>query len=184
VIGLLSNCRRWLSLVAAFTLTATLLGEIAAADGGRLVRIERTQGWIVSIFVTPDPPRVGPLDVSVLVQDGASGQVVADAEIAVTLTLQTDHDLAISAPVSRRQATNKLLQSALLEVASPGDWQGIVHCRAGDRTAEIPFALQVAEAPPTWSKLALWFLWPIAAALLFVAHRAIGRQRTLSSYAL
>jgi len=149
----------------------------AMADGGRLVRVERTHGWIVSIFAAPDPPRVGPIDVSVLVQEEASGTVVANAEIAVTLTSQSDPSISLSAPASREQATNKLLQSALLVAPSPGDWLGTLHCSAGSEEAEIPFALRVDAAPPAWTKIAPWFLWPLAAAAVFVAHRTLGRKR-------
>lgn len=166
-------------------LTAWLLGTLsiccsydrAQADGGRLVRVDRTHGWIVSIFLAPDPPRVGPIDVSVLVQEEASGTVVADAAIAVTLTSQGDPSITLSAPASRQQATNKLLQSALLVAPGPGDWVGTVHCSAGNDEAEIPFALHVDAAPPAWTKVAPWFLWPLAAAMVFVAHRTLGRER-------
>jgi hypothetical protein len=149
----------------------------AQADGGRLIRVERSHGWIVSIFAAPDPPRVGPIDVSILVQEKATGTVVADAEIAVTLTSLRDTNVTLSAPASRQQATNKLLQSALLVAPSVGDWQGIVHCSAGNSNAEIPFTLQIDAAPPAWTKLAPWFLWPLAAAAVFVAHRTLGRRR-------
>ena len=147
----------------------------ALADGGRLMRVERTHGWIVSIFAAPDPPRVGPIDFSVLVQNEASGTVVADAEIAVTLSLQSDPSTTLSAPASRQQATNKLLQSALFLAPSAGDWKGTIHCSAGIDTAEIPFTLQVGAAPPAWTKVAPWILWPFAAAAIFVAHHTLGR---------
>lgn len=149
----------------------------AQADGGRLIRVERSHGWIVSIFVAPDPPRVGPIDVSILIQEEATGTVINDAEIAVTLTSLRDTNVTLSAPASRRQATNKLLQSALLVAPSPGEWQGTIHCSAGSEQAEIPFALQVDAAPPAWTKVAPWFLWPLAAAAVFVAHRTLGRKR-------
>jgi hypothetical protein len=153
-------------------------GNRARADGGRLVRVERAHGWIVSIFVAPDPPRVGPIDVSVLVQEEASGTVVADAEIAVTLNSLSDPSIALSAPASRQQATNKFLQSALLVAPGAGDWLGTIHCSAGNDKAEITFSLQVDAAPPAWTKVAPWFLWPLAAAMVLVAHRTLARKRT------
>ncbi|QDT75599.1 hypothetical protein [Lacipirellula limnantheis] len=171
--------RRRSIATALLALTATVCGgEPIRADGGRLVRVERINGWIVSVFVTPDPPRVGPIDVSVLVQAEASGSVIADADIAVTLTAAGDAEgVTTSAPSSRDQATNKLLQSALLNASSPGDWQGTIDCRVGNAKVEIPFPLQIVAAPPAWTKLALWILWPFAAAAIFVAHRMLGRKR-------
>lgn len=172
-----SEQRRISMTLLALTIIAGS-GEFARADGGRLVRVERTNGWIVSVFVAPDPPRVGPIDVSVLVQEEASGSVIADADIGVTLTAAGDAEgMTTSAPASRTQATNKLLQSALLTVPSAGDWQGTIDCRVGNARAEIPFALPIAAAPPAWTKLAPWTLWPLAAAAIFVAHRTLGRKR-------
>lgn len=166
-----SQQRRISVTLLALTMIACS-GEVAHADGGRLVRVERTNGWIVSVFVAPDPPRVGPIDVSVLVQEEASGSVIADADIAVTLTtVDDDEGVTTSAPASRTQATNKLLQSALLTAPSAGDWQGTIDCRVGNAKAEIPFTLQIAAAPPAWTKLAPWILWPFAAVAIFVAHR-------------
>jgi hypothetical protein len=154
-------------------------GEAARADGGRLVRVERTNGWIVSVFVAPDPPRVGPVDVSVLVQEEASGSVIADADIAVTLTAAGDAEgMTTSAPANRTQATNKLLQSALLTAPSAGNWQGTIDCRVDNARVEIPFTLQIASSPPAWTKLTPWILWPFAATAIFVVHRALGRKRT------
>ena len=162
-------------LISVALLALTMIagsGEVVRADGGRLVRVERTNGWIVSVFVAPDPPRVGPVDVSVLVQEESSGSVIVDADIAVTLTAAGDAEgVTTSAPASRAQATNKLLQSALLTAPSAGDWQGTIDCRVGNAKAEIPFSLQVVAAPPAWTKLAPWILWPLAAAAIFVVHR-------------
>ncbi len=172
-----SQQRRISATLLALTMIACS-GEVARADGGRLVRVERMHGWIVSVFVAPDPSRVGPVDVSVLVQEEASGSVISDAEIAVTLTAASDAKGATtSAPASRTQATNKLLQSALLTASSAGDWQGTIDCRVGNAKAEIPFTLQIAAAPPAWTKLAPWILWPLAAAAIFVVHRTLGRKR-------
>jgi hypothetical protein len=172
-----SQQRRISATLLALTMIAGS-SEVVRADGGRLVRVERTNGWIISVFVAPDPPRVGPVDVSVLVQEEASGSVIADADIAVTLTADDDAEGATtSAPASRSQATNKLLQSALLTASSAGDWQGTIDCRVGNARAEIPFTLQIASAPPVWTKLAPWILWPFAAVAIFVAHRTLGRKR-------
>jgi len=174
---LLPQQRRISVTLLALTIIAGS-GEVARADGGRLVRVERTNGWIVSVFVAPDPPRVGPVDVSVLVQEEASGSVIADADIAVTLTAAGNADgVTTSAPANRDHTTNKLLQSTLLTAPSAGDWQGTIHCKVGNARAEIPFALQIAAAPPAWTKLAPWILWPLAAAAIFVVHRTLGRKR-------
>jgi hypothetical protein len=159
-------------LVAMSSIVCT--NHYAQADGGRLMRVERTHGWIVSIFAAPDPPRVGPIDVSVLVQEEATGKVIADAEIVVALKSLRDTNVTLSAPASRQQATNKLLQSALLVAPSVGDWQGTIHCSACADTAEIPFTLQVDAARPAWTQVAPWILWPFAAAAIFVAHRTLG----------
>jgi hypothetical protein len=163
------------SLLFALTTTASARDH-AQADGGRLLRSVRSNGLLVTIFAAPDPPRAGLIDVSVLLQNDSNSAVIADAEIAVTLHSTSQPDLAVSAPATRSQATNKLLQSALIELPHAGVWNGTIHCVADGKSAAVLFELNVAEATPPWRSLAGWILWPIAALTLFVVHRRLAPE--------
>jgi len=67
-------------------LAAALLWPAAAyPDGGTLRLRQDTGPFMVSVFTAPQPLRAGPADVSVLVQDRASTEVLLDAEVTLTL---------------------------------------------------------------------------------------------------
>ena len=165
-------------LLAAMT-TLAAAGNHANADGGRLLRTVKSGDWRVSIFAAPDPPRVGLVDVGVLLQNDSTGAVVSNAEIIVTLRTIEPLDgtpVAESAAATPDQSTNKLLQSALLELPRAGDWQGAIDVAADGRTASIPFELTVASGPPPWRSLAPWVLWPGVAIALFAVHRRLAAR--------
>ena len=143
----------------------------AMADGGRLIGVERIDEFVISIFVAPDPPRVGVIDLSVLIQRESDNAVVEDADVAVSMALATESTGSVSGPATREQATNKLLRSAWLTIPAAGQWRGVVHITVAASKVEAPFVVEVFEAPPAWTALAPWFLWPFAIVLLFGVHR-------------
>jgi hypothetical protein len=169
--------RTLISLLLALMLAVSAQSH-AQADGGRLLSSVRSNGFLVTIFAAPDPPRAGLIDVSVLLQNDSNNDpnsaVSADAEIAVTLRSTSQPDLAVSAPATRSQATNKLLQSALIELPHAGVWNGTIHCVADGKSAAVSFELNVAEATPPWRSLAGWILWPVVALALFIVHRRLA----------
>jgi hypothetical protein len=57
----------------------------ARADGGALRASRQCGDYRVSVFTSPTPLRAGPVDVSVLVQDAATGEVQHDLPVAVTV---------------------------------------------------------------------------------------------------
>jgi len=160
----------WLLLSMASSRTAT-------ADGGRLIGVERIDGFVISIFVAPDPPRVGLVDLSVLIQRESDNTVVEDADVAVSMAFAGESTGSVSGPAMREQATNKLLRSAWLTIPTAGQWRGVVHITAAAKKVEAPFVVEVAEAPPAWTAVAPWFLWPLAIVLLFGMHRFLLRRK-------
>lgn len=162
---------------ACCLLGAMITSRAACADGGRLVHVERVDGFIISIFVAPAPPRAGPIDVSVLLQRADDDTVIDDAQIAVSMQQASDSSMAVSGPATREQATNKLLRSAWLDIPAAGEWKGVVHCSIADRSITAPFTIEVSQALPAWTMLAPWFLWPIIIVLLFGVHRFLRRRK-------
>src|SRR5262249_156491 len=55
----------------------------ARADGGTVRLSQRAGGYQVTVFTEPTPLRAGPVDVSVLVQDAATGQALPGAQVTV-----------------------------------------------------------------------------------------------------
>lgn len=172
--------RRRCSLLLLAWLFAMAAPTAALADGGALVRVADIGEQRISIFVAPNPLRAGPIDVSVLVQRDDGGEVIHDAEIAVALRSVEAGAIPVSGPATHDAATNKLLQSAWLELNAPGRWQGEVVCSVEGQRHSIPFTIEAGPPLPAWASLWAWFLWPVGAIFLFAAHRTLAaRQRAM-----
>ena len=156
------------------------------ADGGTVQLVERHGDYQISVFTAPAPPRAGTVDVSVLVQDVASGQPVPDIETTVTLTRVAPvsgsrSPAPIQVTATRAAATNKLLQSALVELPEQGEWNVQVTSVTAGEPIEVSFTIAAAPPLPRWLSQWVWFSWPALAVGVFVVHRALvarGQQRT------
>jgi hypothetical protein len=152
------------------TLGALLVAAPARGDGG-LLRLSETAGpLVVSVFTAPTPLRVGPLDVSIMVQATDDHSAVLDADVQVVLRAP---GLERTAPATREAATNKLLYAALLDLPAPGRWTLAAHVRAGARSAVV--SCDVDVAPPLAPALAFWpyLALPGVAIALFALHQRL-----------
>ena len=109
-----------LTLVVALTLAAGLSGGTASANGAvRLVVIDEVAGpYLLRVGVLPGDPTLGPLHVSILIQDAQGETAVDDATVSVAATgpgapSQTE---ALNSPQSPQLYEGNLSLDAL------GDW--------------------------------------------------------------
>lgn len=220
------------ALVAA--LAGALLPASAPADGGRVCASRAAGSLVVTLFTAPVPLRVGPADLSVLVQDRTSRSALLDATVHLQLEparrsdpttasapaheqraahdaashrapgwadpvqispgrmgpgqaearehpssapaapeehLGAAHRAPIEVTASSAQATNRLLQAALVDLPSPGVWHLRATVRHGAQTAELGCVVDVVPAAPPllslWPQLAL----PPVAIALFALHQ-------------
>ena len=158
-----------MSIVDRYRLKPVLLLLSAAplfADGGA-VQLQRQSGsFLVTVFASPVPARVGPVDISVLVQDRASLNPVLNAIVSVQID-----DATI--PATHAQAQNKLLYAATVKAKSPGPLHysvSVLHESLEDTLQVDPPA---ANLEAYWPYLAL----PPLAAALFIAHQLLKRQK-------
>lgn len=148
-----------------------LFAPSVLADGGTVRFSGPRDGKTVTVFTSPSPPRVGIVDVSILVQDADSGQPFADGHLVVRATsLQMEQ--TVSAPATSERATNKVMRSALLELPEPGTWHLVVEGFA----PPIEFDLEVGEALPAWLDLWPWIVWPVVAIGLFGVFQVLRRR--------
>ncbi|HEY2840062.1 MAG TPA: hypothetical protein VGJ26_12985, partial [Pirellulales bacterium] len=83
---------------------------------------------------------------------------------------------------TREAATNQLFQAAWLELPAAGEWTITAQVTREGETAELSLDVWVASAPPPWSDLAIWVVWPVlpialyASALRGVSARKKGRN--------
>jgi hypothetical protein len=159
---------------AAAVLLAVLGCAPAAADGGR-VRARREAGPLaITVFTAPDPLRAGRADVSVLVQDRASGEVLLDAAVALSLRGPDGQTHALEAV----SGTNRLLKAAVVDLPVAGAWELEVSVRRAERVTTVSCELPVG--PPVSGLAGIWPLVaiPPAAIALFVLRGWLRPRRT------
>jgi hypothetical protein len=146
----------------------------AQADGGSVELHQEVGPFVVTVFTAPVPLRAGPVDISVLVQDRASGQPVLDGEVVVRL--KSPGAITLMERATREAAQNKLLYSALISLPEEGQWELEVTINQGKETVSIPG--QVSAAAPTPFLLSYWrslSLPPIVIAV-FALNRWLKRR--------
>lgn len=166
----------------AVLLAAAFLGPAASAraDGGAVRLSEKCGPYQVTVFTQPTPWRAGPVDVSVLVLDAATGGPVPDAAVTIRLS-PADRPLDVTShPATQAEATNKLLHAAAFDLPAAGVWHVAVVIDGPAGAAAAAFDLEAAEAAPAWRDLALWFVWPVVPIILFAWHQILVRRRALT----
>jgi len=164
-----------LSLIVGLLCLGSRLAP-AWADGGTVRLVERHGNRQISVFTSPNPLRAGPVDISVFVQDLATGAPIDDARTTVTLTASGQAEATIHAVASTEAATNKLLQSALVELPAAGTWNVQVRSTSADNEVLVSFTMTAGPALPRWLSQWVWFSWPAVAVLLFGVHRYLAAR--------
>jgi len=155
-----------------------LLPSLAGADGGTVCLRERAGGYQVTVFTSPTPLRAGPVDVSVLVQDAATGECVPEAR--VTVYLKAPGHPALEYPATPEAATNKLFHAAEFRLPAPGWWDVAVAVEGPHGPARVRFGVEADEPPPRWLDLWPWFGWPALVVALFGVHQVLIRRKAPS----
>jgi hypothetical protein len=156
-----------------------VLGLAAAwcwADGGAVRAIERDGPFQISAFTSPNPLVAGPADISVLVQNAATLELVADADVQVVIKPRGRAYGAIARPATTQAATNKLFRACLVELEA-GWYDVVVTCRADRGRGQVRFALEVGAAGTQLATLWPWFTWPAVPVVLFGLHQILSRKR-------
>ena len=150
------------------------LSAVARGDGGAVVFSGESDPLRVTVFVEPVPPRAGSVDLSLLVQDTTSLEVIEAYGAGLTLTCEDDTTIEkIETSMSRAVATNRLFQAAALEL-SAGTWQVTLDVNdvEGDWSEHtFVFPLQVVPPQARFWDVLIWILLPAIPLLLFLAGR-------------
>jgi hypothetical protein len=163
--------KRIASCCALIALLMVALARSAWADGGTLQLVEEHGDIQIAIFTAPNPLRAGPVDISLLAQDTRTGQALDELPATVTLTPLDGEGSPIRAALLRANATNQLMQSALVELPAAGKWRGQLVADFDGRMVTCDFTLVAGPPLPRWWSEWPWFTWPVLAVGLFVAHR-------------
>jgi hypothetical protein len=101
-----------------------LHSSLARADGGDMRLCERSGNYQLAVFTAPAPFRAGPVDVSVLVQDAATGECMPQARVMLRMTAH-ESGRVLEYPATSGTASNKLFHAAL-NSASTGKTLGFM----------------------------------------------------------
>jgi hypothetical protein len=158
-------------------LTSMVLAPlIAHADGGAVCLHEASGPFLVTVFVSPDPLRAGPVDTSVLVQNHKTGGVILDATVKLAIRPLSGKGPRLVTHATRDHATNKLLSAAGLDLRDPGWWALDVFVSRGREEAVVSTKLQVAPATPRVAVIWPFLLFPPFAIALFAIHQLLRAQ--------
>ena len=158
-------------------LLVSACGEAAHGDGGILC-LSRSEGnYRISVFTTPTPFRVGPVDISVLVQDAITGEVIPKASVTVSLILRDQPGEPLCYAATDKAATNKLMKAAVFDLPEPGRWVVQVTIGGEQGSAQVDFELEAAQCVQGWPVIWPWFSWPVPAILLFLVHQVLVWRR-------
>jgi hypothetical protein len=150
--------------------------SFARADGGAVRLCERAGNYQLAVFTTPTPLRAGPVDVSVLVQDPATGECAPRIQVTLRLTAQASGRV-LEYPATTGAASNKLFHAAEFQLPEAGMWDVEVCVDGPLGSAGTRFQVEAGEAPPRWQDLWPWFGWPALIVALFGLHQALVRRR-------
>ena len=132
--------RFFLTIIAALALAAGMYAGVASANGAvKLVVIDEVAGpYLLRVGVLPGDPTLGPLHVSILVQDATGDTAVDDATVSVAATgpgepSQTE---AVNSPQSPQLYEGNLYLDAL------GDWSLTLDINGGLGRAEHTFIVR------------------------------------------
>jgi hypothetical protein len=165
-------CQRIQPTFIMVVLSSALLHSAppAKADGGFLRLRQKVGGYEIAVFTSPTPIRVGTVDVSVLVQDAATGEFVPDADVSVCVKAPgTAHILKYAA--TSGAATNRLFKAAVFSLPSAGSWDVEVMVEGPHGPAQVAFAITADEPLARWRELWPWFGWPAVVVMLYGANR-------------
>lgn len=176
-ISLRRQLRMFLRSAWAMVVLFLAMPNSAQADGGLPVLVERLGDYQVAVFVSPAPPRVGPVDISVLVQQTDTGEPVSPRSITVSLKSEGPYQIGLTETATTAAATNKLFRAAHFNLPSSGLWNVAVEIDSPAGMLTTAGQIAVSEPLPRWRQLWPWFAWPALPIVLFVLYQQSQGRR-------
>ena len=125
------------------------MGRLARGDGGTLRFWDRQRPYEIAVFTAPNPFVAGPVDISVLVLDLASGEPVLDAKVRVKVEPLGRPAEALTHDATTEAATNKLFHAAVFELPESGVWTVEVTIEGKRAKCQGPIQVGSRRLPPT-----------------------------------
>jgi hypothetical protein len=151
--------------------------SLARADGGAVRLSEQKGNYRITVFTAPTPLRTGPVDISVLVQNAATGELASGVRVTIKAERQGSPSDGVLHSATTEAATNKLYHVSNFDLPEPGRYSLEVRIDGDLGEAQVAFELQAAEPLPRWLAMWPWVAWPVLAILLFSIHQLLVRRR-------
>ncbi|HEY8901112.1 MAG TPA: hypothetical protein VIM61_11935 [Chthoniobacterales bacterium] len=165
-----------------------LLPAAAFADGGAVISQQVVGPYRVTLFGSPSPLRAGPADLSVMLQDAATGEAVLDRKVAIQVQAVTNDAkseawvppcCSMKPTVAAITATHAVAQNKLLYAANvllPASGPHQISVIIGDGPAAPDATLQATAeiAPPAPPASAYWAY--LAAPPIIIAGFALNQR--------
>lgn len=134
------------TLLLASLLVALASGGRALANGGMIQVAGKPIGpYLVTVFTSPSPLRVGVVDVSALVQRAGSQEPVLDARVTVTTEPVGHAGPGGSFEATHEQATNKLYYAANVDLPAEGRWRIALQVSGPEGEGTVAFEVEASR---------------------------------------
>jgi hypothetical protein len=145
----------------------------ARGDGGTMLLHQDSGAFTITLFAAPQPLQVGGADLSVMVQDRSSGDVLLDSAVDLTVAPEAAGATPQTVRLTRGQASNRLLQAAAIHFPSAGKWRLTLLVSRGGETVRL--GTECTVEPDRSRARLVWFyvLLPVGIILLFVIHQGL-----------
>src|SRR5207237_3912616 len=130
-----------------------LLPSLAAADGGTIRLSEQKGNYRITVFTSPTVLRAGSVDISVLVQEAATGEPASGVQVTIQAVWHGSPGVALHHPATKEAATNKLYYAVLIDLPEPGWYSLEAAIHAPLEETKVPCELEAAEPLPPWLAL-------------------------------
>ncbi|MBM4265846.1 MAG: hypothetical protein FJ144_04420 [Deltaproteobacteria bacterium] len=169
--------------LCSIAVVAALGAAVAApshADGGRVLLSEPLGASQVTVFLAPSPVRVGPADVTVLIQAGEGGAAVLDARVELEMVPVLDGSPPPTRlPALRGAATNQLLYGAQVDLFRPGAWRLRADVARGDESGSVETTFDVAPPAAPVTRYWPWLAIVPAVVAVFLLHQWLRDRQKL-----
>jgi hypothetical protein len=149
-------------------LMLTMGATVAWADGGAVLLHQDAGAFTITLFAAPQPLRIGDADLSVMVQDRTSGEILLDPTVDVTVAQATGRQ---TVRLAKNLANNRLLLAGTVHFSAAGKWHLTVAVRRANDTAQLSTECTVEPGNSRAGLVWFYVLLPVAIILLFVVHQ-------------
>ena len=140
---------------------------------------EQRGNYRITVFSEPTPWRAGPVDISVFVQDAATGEPASGVQVSVQANLRgCCHCSGLWPRATSETVTNKLYYAAHFVLPEPGWYELEVTVNESLGGVQVRCEVEASEPLPAGLALWPWVSWPVLAVLLFSVHQFLVRRRS------